>query len=66
MFAKAKSTTDDTPMRRDEYETLLQDQLTELRPLQRRPAMMRPRFVTLKIVQNESTHKLGRVVKLTT
>lgn len=66
MFTKGNTTKEDQPVRRDEYETLLQDQLTELRPLRRRPPKMRPRFVTLKVVQNDASHLLNRIVKLST
>ena len=64
MFSKGKTTDEDTPIQRDEYETLLQDQLTELRPLRRRPPMMRPRVVTLKIVPSDAAQPLCNVVKL--
>ena len=64
MFSKGTTTNDDAPIQRDEYETLLQDQLTELRPLRRRPPMMRPRVVTLKIVPSEAAQPLSNVVKL--
>ena len=64
MFSKGKATNESAPIQRDEYENLLQDQLTELRPLRRRPAMMRPRVVTLKIVPSEAAQPLCNVVKL--
>ncbi len=66
MFAKGNTTNEDVPVLRDEYENLLQDQLSELRPLRRRPPMMRPRFVTLKVVQNDGSSALGKIVKLST
>ncbi|MEO9820001.1 MAG: hypothetical protein ABJ370_17400 [Paracoccaceae bacterium] len=64
LLLRRKTSVDEAEILRDEFDELLQDQLTELRPLQRRSKSLNNSDVSLSVKREENNTGMPTIVKI--
>ncbi|MEP0504541.1 MAG: hypothetical protein ABJD13_08635 [Paracoccaceae bacterium] len=64
LLLRRKTSVDEAEILRDEFDELLQDQLTELRPLKRRSKSLNNSDVSLSVKREENNTGMPTIVKI--